>query len=139
MKSRKMKSLALSAACLAIALTVTACSNSSSNKENQATSPSPGSSDSVATPPATSSPSASATDDAGMKQAEGEYTGMIDGHSIEIILNGEATAFQIDMDTADKVSEWEMGTRVKFQYSAKNMDVDGEQIQLLTIEAIDKA
>lgn len=137
MKTRKMKSLALSAACLAIALAVAACSNDKANTENQTTSPS--SSDSVATSPATPGSSSSAADDANVKQAEGEYTGMIDGHSIEIIFDGEATAFQIDMDTADKVSEWEMGTRVKFQYSAKNMDVNGKQIQVLTIEAIDKA
>lgn len=138
MKSRKTKSLALSAACLAIALAVTACSNDKANTANTATSPSPGPSDSVVASPATPGPSAPSSEDA-VKQAEGEYIGMIDGHSIEIKLDGKETAFQIDMETADKVSEWEMGTRVKFRYSAKNMDINGEQVQSLTIEAIDKA
>lgn len=139
MKSRKVKSLALSAACLAIAIAVTACTNDKANTASQTPSPSAGSSDAVASSPAAPSPSASPAGEEDVKQAEGEYTGMIDGHSIEIILDGEATAFQIDMETAEQVSDWEMGTRVKFRYTAKSMDINGDKIQVLTIQTIDKA
>lgn len=138
MKSPKMKTLALSAACLALALTITACNDDKANTANQT--PSPSSSETAIAPPASESPSASPTaEETDVLTAEGEYTGMIDGHSIEIKMDGQATAFQVDFDTADKLSDWEMGTRVKFQYSVKNLDVDGEQIQQLTIESIDKA
>jgi len=137
MKSHQLKTLALSAACLAIALTVTACNGERSNASNQTASPSP--SEVAVTPPASESPSASPTGDNDLISAEGEYTGMMDGHSIEIMMNGQATPFQIDYDTADKVSDWEMGTRVKFQYTERELNVDGEQIKQLTIASIDKA
>jgi len=139
MNSRKMNTLALSAACLALALTITACSGDKANTSNQTASSSPSPSEIAVTPPAPESPSASPSSDPEVKTAEGEFTGMIDGHSVEIKLDGKATPFQIDMNTADKVSEWKMGTRVKFQYSVENMNVDGQQIQLFTIEEIDKA
>jgi len=139
MKSHHVKKLALAAACLAFALAAAACSSNKANTVAPSSSPSASPSESASAPPASESPSASPNDADGIKSGEGEYTGMMDGHSIEIIVDGQPTPFQIGYDIADQVSEWEMGTPVKFQYTEERIDIDGEQITQLTIVKIDKA
>lgn len=138
MKKHHMKKVALAAACLAFALTVAACSSSKANNAVQSPGPSASPSETASAPPATESPSASPDDAEGVKSGEGEYTGMMDGHSIEIIIDGQATPFQIGFDIAEQVSDWEMGTPVKFQYTEQQLDVNGEQIKQLTIIKIEQ-
>jgi hypothetical protein len=128
MKQRKMKNLIWSAAVLTVLMTSAACSSGAStnavSKDTPSVSPSPSasmsSSPAAATP--SSSPSASASQEA--TTATGEFGGMIDGHSIEIKKDDGTTAgYQIDPDTADKVSTWEVGTKVKFQYTGNTVTV----------------
>lgn len=138
MKTHHVKKLALAAACLAFALTASACSSNKANNDVQSPSPSAAPSETASAPPASESPSASPDDADGVKSGEGEYTGMMDGHSIEIIVDGQPTPFQIGFEIADQVSDWEMGTPVEFQYTEEQLDVNGEQITQLTIIKIDQ-
>lgn len=130
------KSLAWSMASLALVAAVTACSGG-----DNASSPSPGTA-----VPSQTAPDAAETEGAAesspspeVRTESGEYVGMMDGHTIEITVNGQAMAFQINAETAEKVSTWEEGTQVKFQYQEHTLDVNGEQVKQYSITAIDKA
>lgn len=146
MKKRKKSTLAWSAAALALALTMTACGNAenggsagsgTSNPTSGPTADATSSPSASPTSPEGESPTASASPQA--QTASGEYVGLSDGHTVEIKVDGVSTAFQIDPDTMDKVSLWESGTPVKFQYTEQTLESDGQQVNQLTITVIDKA
>jgi ABC-type oligopeptide transport system substrate-binding subunit len=129
-----------SAAILALALTVAACSRGGHQSESGA------SPDSASSSPATTAESdpaagssSSASPETETNTATGEYAGLIDNHSIEIKVDGQPQAFQIDPETAEKVSLWEDGTKVQFQYVKQTLDVDGQTVDQYTITVIDKA
>ncbi|WP_276354920.1 hypothetical protein [Cohnella caldifontis] len=135
-----MKTAAMSTAILAFALAVTACSGGGKD-EAAGASPS-GTASSPATDAAsspTSSASPSASPETETETATGDFVGLIDNHSVEIKVDGQSQAYQIDPETAEKVSPWEEGTKVKFQYTKQTLDVDGQQVDQYTITVIDKA
>lgn len=127
MKANKMKTLALSAAVLTMALSLSACGGGN-NDNDAAASPSP-SAASAASPsasPAMATETESASPSSSSDEAQvmsGKFNGMIDGHTIEIETGAGAVAYQVDADTADKVSTWEEGTSVKFQYKENTITV----------------
>ncbi|REK63220.1 MAG: hypothetical protein C6P35_14745 [Cohnella sp.] len=73
-----------------------------------------------------------------MIESTGEYIGLMDSHSIEIKTENGPTPFQIDAATAEKLSDWEQGTPVKFQYKEEKLDANGEQVKQNVIVSIDK-
>jgi hypothetical protein len=145
MKKQTGKTLAWSTAVLTLMLIGTACSGgnndstaSSSPSASQAASPAAAASPSAsASASASASPSASSSPE--MKTATGDYQGLSDPHSIEIKVDGQSENFQISPETADKISSWEAGTKVSFQYTEQDLDVDGKKVKQLTITVIDKA
>jgi hypothetical protein len=134
MKKNNKTAMVMSVAVLTLVLMGTACSN------NNNTDPSPSASSSVSANPDASpvtenaSPSASSE----VQTSTGEYGGQIDGHSIEIKTDAGPTAFQISADIGDKVSSWDPGAKVKYQFTEETLDVDGKQIIQFTIQSIDK-
>ena len=141
------KHSAWTVAVLSMLLMGTACSNDKDNSNasavvgpsasasSSATLPAdPGASDpAVASPDASPSPSSSDT-----LEGTGTYNGMGDANSIEIQFNGEPTAFRIDPALSDKLSGWEEGTAVKFQYTETDIQSDGNSLKQYTIVSIDK-
>ncbi|MGD8188891.1 hypothetical protein ACQCN2_02710 [Brevibacillus ginsengisoli] len=63
-----------------------------------------------------------------VKEGTGEYTGMIDGNSVEIIVNGEPKAFRLNEVSKQMVEKLKSKTRVSFHYT------EGEQLVLQDIE-----
>jgi hypothetical protein len=143
MSKQNGKILVGSTAVLALMLIGTACS-SANNNDSAATS-SPSASAAVPSPSVSAAPSASAgaspsaSNSTEAKSASGEFQGLSDPHSMEIKVDGKAETFQIDPKTADKVSYWNVGTKVSFQYSETTQDVDGQKVTEMTIKSIDKA
>lgn len=131
MKWHKVKTLAWSAAVATLALSIAACGGGQPDGSNST----PPSSPSL---PA-KSPTHSPTDTVGAKTGEGEYVGLMDPHSLEIKVDGQPTPFQIDPELATKLSDWEAGTKVKFEYTEEELDVNGQSIKQLTITSIDKS
>lgn len=141
MNTNKKAILALSTAVLALALT--ACSG-----DNAESSPSPSAS---ASPTTSASPTASASASAAVespsaspsasqeaKITDGEFVGVSDTHTIEIKTEEGATSFQVSPEIVEKVTPWEEGTKVQFQYTEETVDVDGQQVKQRTITTIDK-
>ncbi|TJY40929.1 hypothetical protein E5161_14530 [Cohnella pontilimi] len=144
MKKQSSKTLAWSTAVLTLMLIGTACSGGSYNNSEASSSPSaaaalaPSASASPSeSPSASASPSASSSPE--LKTATGEYVGLSDPHSIEIKVDGKSENFQISPESADKISSWENGTKVSFQYMEQELDVDGQKVKQLIITVIDKA
>jgi hypothetical protein len=143
MTKQNGKILVWSTAVLTLMLIGTACSGANNNDSAATSSPSasaavPSPSASVAeTASASASPSASNSTEA--KSASGEFQGLSDPHSMEIKVDGKAETFQIDPKTADKISSWDVGTKVSFQYSETTQDVNGQKVTEMTIKSIDKA
>ncbi|MFC5401511.1 hypothetical protein [Cohnella soli] len=132
MKKNNKTAIVLSSAVLALVLMGTACGNDknsnaslSSNPPVTATPSSPESSEVNAAGEA--SPSASPE----MIESTGEYSGLQDGHTIEIITDKGPTAFQVSPEIADKVEPWDSGTKVKFEYKA---DGSNEQLSIVSID-----
>jgi hypothetical protein len=143
MKKQNGKILVGSTAVLTLMLIGTACSGGNNNGSEATSSPSASatvaSPSASAAPTATASASPSASTSTETKSASGEFQGVSDPHSIEIKVDGKAEAFQIDPATADKISSWDVGTKVSFQYSEITQDVNGQKVKQLTIKVIDKA
>jgi hypothetical protein len=135
MKKNNKTAMVMSVAILTLVLMGTACSSNNNN-----TDPSPSASSSVSANPDASSVTENSSPSASpdVQSATGEYGGQIDGHSIEIKTDAGPTAFQISPDIGDKVSSWEPGTKVKYQFTEETLDVDGKQIIQFTVQSIDK-
>jgi hypothetical protein len=130
------KHLALCVAVLSLVL-ATACSKD--NNGAPGASESPSASPSASVTPAPESPSASPSAvTPEVIESTGEYIGLMDSHSIEIKTENGPTPFQIDAATAEKLSDWEQGTPVKFQYKEEKLDANGEQVKQNVIVSIDK-
>lgn len=65
------------------------------------------------------------------KQAVGTFVGLIDNHSVEIKLNGEPTAFQMDETLSAAAQEIAEGTAVEFEYVEKAVEGDPSVKQLV--------
>lgn len=128
---RTHRMVALSAASLMLALALSACSDGN-NGSPSPSSPSPTSS--VAPETGSASPSAAPETQA----SSGEYVGLIDGHSIEIKTANGTEVFQVDPQIEEKITDWEEGAKVKFQYTEAELEVDGEKVKQSTIVTIDK-
>lgn len=131
MKKNNKTAMVMSVAVLTLVLMGTACNN------NNNTDPSPSSSvtASPSTSPVTEVPSPSASSE--FHTATGEYGGQIDPHSIEINTDAGPIAYQISPEIGEKVSSWEPGTSVKYQFTEETLDVDGKKIIQFTIQSID--
>ncbi|MBB6730976.1 hypothetical protein [Cohnella zeiphila] len=114
--------------------------SASSSASASATLPSdPGASDpAVASPDDSPSPTPSPSPSADTLDGTGTYNGLGDANSIEIQFNGQPTPFRIDPSIADKLSGWEEGTAVKFQYTETTIVSDGNSLKQYTIVSIDK-
>lgn len=144
------KNTAWTVGVLSMLLLASACSNDNGSK-NASASPSassPPAATASASPEASSpsepSPSASASAPASssneQKKLEGTgvYNGQVDNHSIEIEFNGEPTVFQIGSDVSDRISNWNEGIKIKFEYTESNIDSGGQTFKQYTIVTIDK-
>lgn len=133
MKKNNKTAMVVSVAVLTLVLMGTACSNNNSD-------PSPSASSSISASPSASPASEDANASANPEalSATGEYGGQIDGHSIEIKTDAGPAAFQISPEIGEKVSSWEPGTKIKYQYSEETLDVDGQKVTQFTIHSIDK-
>jgi hypothetical protein len=132
--NRTNKALIVSAALLILTLAGTACSRGGGG-DSPAPSASTGPSASVTSAPSESaSPSASPE----VLSGTGEFVGLADGHSVEIKTDSGPTAFQIDPDTEELVSDWKEGTKVRFEYTEKTIDSNGETIKQYTLMKIEK-
>ncbi|MFC5469247.1 hypothetical protein ACFPPD_10995 [Cohnella suwonensis] len=135
MKKNNKTAIALSSAVLALLLMGTACSNEKNS--NASLSPSPSVSAVPTVPSSPDSSEALATESASPSaspetvESTGEYSGLQDGHTIEIVTDQGPTAFQVSPEIADKVDPWESGTKVKFQYKT---DENGEQLSIVSID-----
>ncbi|MBW5447075.1 hypothetical protein GE107_13480 [Cohnella sp. CFH 77786] len=123
MNHRKLKTLAMSAAVLTIALAMTACSSGGGKDNASGASPSASSSESASASPAMASESPSESASAEPQIMTGKFNGLTDSHTIEIETGIGAVAYQVDAETAEKVSTWEPGTSVKFQYKENTITV----------------
>lgn len=65
-----------------------------------------------------------------VKEGTGEYTGMIDGNSVEIIVNGEPMAFRLTEGSKPMVEKLKRKARVSFHYT------EAEQIVLQDIQKL---
>ena len=144
------KHSAWTVAVLSMLLMGTACSSDKDNSNAGASvSPSASSSASATLPsdPGASDPAIASPDDspspppspsADKLEGTGTYNGLGDANSIEIQFNGQPTAFRIDPSIADKLSGWEEGSAVKFQYTETTVVSDGNSLKQYTIVSIDK-
>ncbi|MBB6633552.1 hypothetical protein [Cohnella thailandensis] len=138
---------------LSMLLLASACSNDNNNAKNANATPSASASSSPtesssaspeASPSASpssspsESPSASPSNEVKKLEGSGVYNGQVDNHSIEVEFNGEPTVFQIDSDVSEKISDWNEGIKVKFEYTEESIDSGGQTLKQLTIVAIEK-
>jgi hypothetical protein len=135
-RNNNKTAMVMSVAVLTLVLMGTACSNNNNTEASATSSPSISASSSASAAP--ESASASPTGSPEAQISTGEYGGQIDGHSIEIKTADGPTAFQISPEIGDKVSSWEPGTSVKYQFTEDTLDVDGKQVKQFTIITIDK-
>lgn len=129
MKRSRKTAMAMSVAVLTLVLMGTACSDNNNI-------PSPSSS-LTASPSPSASTAPEATEQA-VQEGTGFYEGQVDTHSIEIKTDAGPTVFQITPEIGEKVSSWESGESVKYQFTEETIDADGEKLKRLTIIAIDK-
>jgi uncharacterized membrane protein len=135
-KNNNKTAMVMSIAVLTLVLMGTACSNNNNAEPSLTSSPSISASSSASTAPETESASPTASPEAQI--STGEYEGQPDGHSIEIKTADGPTVYQISPEIGEKVSAWEPGTSVKYQFTEDTLDVDGKQVKQLTIITIDK-
>lgn len=129
MKKNNKTAMVMSVAVLTLVLLGTACNNN-----NNAPS---------ASPTLSASPSAtSGTVTEGIvpevQEGTGEYEGQVDNHSIEIKTEAGLKVFQITPEIGEKLSSWESGVTVKYQFTEETLDSGGQSIKQLTIVTIDK-
>ncbi|KIL35891.1 hypothetical protein SD71_10925 [Cohnella kolymensis] len=139
MNTNKKTIMALSTAVLALALT--ACSGDnvkSSPSPSASASPTTSASPTASASAAVESPSASPSASQEAKITDGEFVGVSDTHTIEIKTEEGATSFQVSPEIVEKVTPWEEGTKVQFQFTEETLDVDGQQVKQRTITTIDK-
>ncbi len=135
-KKNNKTAVAMSVAVLTLVLMGTACSNNNNAESSPSASSSVSASPTASAAPGTETASPSASPEAQI--STGEYVGLQDTHTLEIKTENGPTAFQASPEIVEKVSPWDEGTKVKFQYTEVTLDVDGEKIKQLTIQVIDK-
>jgi hypothetical protein len=136
MKKNNKTAMVMSIAVLTLVLMGTACSNNNNSDSSPSASALATISPSGGVAPETGSASPTGAVDA--QNATGEYVGLQDTHTLEIITGNGPTAFQISPEIATQVDPWEEGTKVKFQFTEEILDVDGKQVKQLTLVSIDK-
>lgn len=78
-------------------------------------------------------------DNAEILQAEGTLTGLVDGHTVEIVTADGADSYQIDEDIASQIADYEPQVPVSFEYWIKEIDVDGEKVAQKWLKSIEIA
>ncbi|WP_110931847.1 hypothetical protein [Paenibacillus bouchesdurhonensis] len=112
-KSRGMMTL-FAAVLLTLSLSLTACSKT----------------DSPANPP---DEAAQAEE---TKQGTGQFVGLMDNHSVEIVVNGEPTAFQMDASIAAIAEGLAPNESVEFEYVEKAIDGEDTLKQLFLTKLV---
>ncbi|MDO7908804.1 hypothetical protein Q5741_20680 [Paenibacillus sp. JX-17] len=76
-----------------------------------------------------------------IQSAQGVYNGAADPHTVEIELNGQATAFQLGEGLENTVNDFEEGDKVNIEYLEKAVEGDStvKQLILTKIEKTDGA
>jgi hypothetical protein len=136
LKKNNKTAMVMSVAVLTLVLMGTACSNNNNSDSPPSASVLVSASPSGSVAPETESASPSASPQA--QNSTGEYVGLQDNHTLEIKTSDGSTAFQISPEIATQVDPWEVGTKVKFQFTEATLDVDGKQVKQLTLVSIDK-
>lgn len=70
-------------------------------------------------------------------EGTGVYVGMADPHTIEVIVDGEAQAFQLGTELRETVASLEEDDIVEFEYTEEPLDDIAILRTLLSIEVID--
>lgn len=130
-KNNKRTTTVISIAVLSLLLMGTACSSNNANNAETSASPSVS-----ASPSASSTPSASPSATQDVATDTGEYVGLQDNHTVEIITSEGPTAFQISPEIFEQVAEWDSGIPVEFQYTAVELDANGDIVKPMTIISI---
>ena len=151
MNKRLGKNSAWTIGLLSMLLVAGACSNDNAKNANASpsaiSSPTASSSSSPEASPSSSpvssesaspSPSAPASNEENKLEGSGVFNGQVDNHSIEVNFNGAPTVFQIDSGISEKISSWDEGIKVKFEYTEANIDSGGQTLKQFTIVAIEK-
>lgn len=123
-KSRVMMTL-FAAMLLTLSLSLTACSNTDSttnsgNANNQIQD-------------GANLPDVSGQDEE-IKQGAGQFVGLMDNHSVEIEVNGEPTAFQMDASIAEIAEGLAPNEPVEFEYVEKAIEGEDTLKQLVLIK-----
>ncbi len=106
-----------------LAVSLAACGNGGSGTS----SPSPSAS-------APASPSASAET---VKQSTGEFVGLADSHTVEIISEGSPNAYQFGQELLETMNGLKKGDAVSFEFEVKELEGGGTQNVLTKIEKAD--
>ncbi|MCM3782584.1 hypothetical protein M3231_06345 [Neobacillus mesonae] len=69
-----------------------------------------------------------------VKEATGTFTGLADSHTVEIVIDGEPTAFQLGEDMQDAVADIEENAVLTFKYEEQPIDGEDTLKQLVLIE-----
>ena len=72
-----------------------------------------------------------------VKEGTGSYVGMADGHTIEIIVDGEAAAFQLADELREEVELIEEDTIVTFEYTEEQLDEIAVLLTLVSISTVE--
>lgn len=128
MKNKLVKQLSIIAVVLSIAIIGTACGKSSNVNENATTNASANATESTneANNSASTNDSAAANNGASTDEAvseenaptvmSGVFNGINADKTIDIETGVGALSYKASAEIADKVSKWEAGTKVKFEY-----------------------
>jgi hypothetical protein len=110
-----------------LAISVTACSTG--GKDTASPSPSASQAAQETTVPDASAPGET------VKQATGEYVGLADSHTVEIVTDGEPVSYQFDTASLlDTMNQFQKGDLVSFAYEIKDIGGGNTQNWLTKIE-----
>ncbi|WP_211747481.1 hypothetical protein [Paenibacillus sp. Marseille-Q4541] len=109
-----------------LSLTLAACGQDANETSGQASIP--------GTSSGSSGTSVEPTEpDTEVKEGSGVYTGQADPHTIEITINGQATAFQLGEGMDTEIANLEEQTPVDFTYEEKAIEGEADLKQLILL------
>ncbi|MNI21144.1 hypothetical protein D3C73_746500 [compost metagenome] len=145
MTSKRQHSLYTGLVLTLLLLVLTACGKETTNGSEASKTPAPISTVQPSTAPSvvpSSTPTAAPTatpkaDEQAVKKGTGTYVGQADPHTVEITVNQNATAFQLDENTMDQVKTLKQNDAVQFEYTEKAVPGDNK-VKQLTLTKISK-
>ncbi|MFD0588581.1 hypothetical protein ACFQZE_11250 [Paenibacillus sp. GCM10027627] len=149
---KRSKTLAAGALLIAVMLTTSACGANATEKSgnggpSESPAPTVQPTDNLpddngivepGTPTSDNTSGGQATPDSSPISAEGVYSGQIDSSSIEITVDGVASAYRIPEELGSVIESLPSDAKVKFEYIEKTVDseTDVKQLLLTKIEAV---